>query len=117
MAGEWIPIMGVLGTAATIIAYFYYNAQSKDKLQKTLRAAIDKGQPLSEDLLRTLAGPSTGFRDLRKAVILIAFGLAIGIFGTIVDGGITEVSAVGLFPGLVGVGYLVVWRLGKSENS
>lgn len=108
-----IPISTVLVTGAVLVALFYFRAKNRAQLQITVREAIDKGNELTPELIDRLAGPRPGpGYDLRRALIWLAIGLACCLFGAILgeDDALRPLIAIGMFPTLIGVAYLILWK-------
>jgi uncharacterized membrane protein YccC len=82
---------------------------------------VEKGQPIPAALLSTPAAVSAaaGLRpwyDLRRGIVLMAVGVGIIMFFGISAGWDEGVWALGLIPGLIGVGYILAWRLAYREE-
>jgi hypothetical protein len=54
--------------------------------------------------------------DLRRGILLIAVGIGLALFVGIVSRR-ADVATSGALPLLVGIGYLVVWRMGRRESA
>ena len=133
-----IPIFGIFMIIAIVIGPVwirsYFAARDRDAMQATLRAAIEKGQPLPPELIAAMSannapeiirGPEN---DLRRGVVmvflgvglcLLAWGLWYGLLsiagnevGNIVGG---AVAGGGAIPGLIGVAYLLLWSLRRNH--
>jgi hypothetical protein len=119
--GEVIPIVAitmltVFGAPVLIVAVImlinYARARS---LHRTVQMMVEKGQPVPAALLTPPAVPRPR-SDLRRGVILIAIGLGVMTFFGVEDGWHDGAWALGLIPGLIGVGYLIVWKLEAKKN-
>ncbi len=113
--------------AAVILVPNYLRHRDRQQMHETLRIAYEKGQPVPPELIEALQSKtpirpmSTPDRDLRMAIILIAVGLGFAGLGyglwyglmtvddtaAYISGGST--AGFGAIPGLIGVGYLVLW--------
>ena len=113
--------------AAVILVPTYLRHQDRQRMHETLRIAYEKGQPVPPELIEALQknipvrAPDSPDRDLRRAVILIAIGLGFAALGygiwyglmsvddqaAYISGGST--AGIGAIPGLIGLGYLVLW--------
>ena len=113
--------------AAIILVPNYLRHKDREKMHETLRLAYEKGQPVPPEMIEALQSKeplrpmSTPDRDLRRAVILISVGLGFAILGygiwyglmsvddtaAYISGGST--AGVGAIPGMIGLGYLVLW--------
>ncbi|MDY0004320.1 MAG: DUF6249 domain-containing protein [Polyangia bacterium] len=98
----------VLGLVAVILVINF----RKDRLRhETLRLIVERGGEIPAELL---AGPrKRPSSDLRKGVILIACGVGLGLFLALVAKADQDRQAwsLGFIPTLIGLGYLLVWRL------
>lgn len=115
----FIPIISMLVFGGIIWAFFHFRYKTRVRVQETLQAALDRGTDLTPELIDRIAGPKPGTdRDLRRGLVSIAIGIAFAIFGFMVDDteAVRPMIGIGLFPILVGVAYLVMWRMGKSES-
>jgi hypothetical protein len=119
--------------AAVVLVPIYLRHRDRQMMHETLRIAYEKGQPVPPELIEALQSKtpvrpmSTPDRDLRLAVILIAVGLGFAGLGygvwyglmsvddtaAYISGGST--AGVGAIPGLIGLGYLVLW-LGRRKT-
>ena len=101
---------GAIIAIVAIVFYFRYRAQQmRQELYKTY---IEKGEPIPEALLGRPA-PQARNGDLRRGLVLLAggFGLSVALFFA------QERDAVGfgLIPALIGIAYLVVWKVERSS--
>lgn len=119
-----IPIVGIVfmsifGAPVLIVAVILYFGFSKSRMQhRTIRMLAEKGQPIPPALLAPPAPAVRQRSDMRRGVVLTMVGIgAIIFFGAVNDweGG---AWSLGLIPFLIGVGYLLVWKLeGKKDVS
>ncbi|SRR6266487_3780853 len=115
-----IPIVGIVFTTlfgapvlivAVIMMASYLRARS---LHRTVRTMVEKGQPVPPGLF----GPPPAQRlrsDLRRGVVLVMVGLGIAAFLAVTDRGGSSWS-LGVIPFLIGLGYLIVWKLEGKKN-
>jgi uncharacterized protein DUF6249 len=117
-----IAIISVFGFPVAIVAVIMFSTWAKNRsLHKTVRMMVEKGQPIPPALFATPAAVSTasGLRpwyDLRRGIVLMAVGVGIIMFFGISAGWDEGVWALGLIPGLIGVGYILAWRLAYREE-
>jgi len=90
------------------IVAFVRNRRSQ-ALHQTLRLMVEKGVPIPPELL---VPPKQAPNDFRRGVLLIGFGM--GLVITLAALSHKGVWSIGLVPLLLGVGYLVVARLGTK---
>ncbi|MEM7612111.1 MAG: DUF6249 domain-containing protein [Pseudomonadota bacterium] len=119
-SGELVGIVFFLSIVGVIAIIARYRFRARRDTQLTLRAAIDKGQPLSEDMIRSLTGdaPPSHMRDLRRGLTLLAIAIALVGFGLMLDEDDATPVFVGaaLFPLLVGAAYVLMYRLGGRKD-
>lgn len=111
-----IPISFFAMIGAIVIVPVWLKSRERRELQGTLRAAIDKGQPLPAEIIDAMTKnvkiAPTSLSDLRTGVLWLAVGLGLGAFGFMV--GYEEADAfqplVGIasIPAIVGLAYIVL---------
>ncbi|MEM7503008.1 MAG: DUF6249 domain-containing protein [Pseudomonadota bacterium] len=114
-----IPIFGTFVLGGVLWAYFHFKHKMRADVQDTIRAALERGQELSPELLDRMAGPQRNEdRDLRRGLISMAIGVAFVIFGSLMDDpdAFSALSGIGSFPFMVGIAYVVMWRYGSRER-
>ena len=113
-----IVFMSIFGAPVVIVAVIMYFGFSKSRMQhRTLRMLAEKGQPIPPTLL-ALPAPAVRQRsDMRRGVVLTMVGFGLMIFFGAVNDWEGGVWSIGLIPFLIGVGYLMVWKLeGGKKN-
>jgi hypothetical protein len=84
--------------------------------QRTIRMMVEKGQPVPAELLAPTKRAVRQRSDVRRGVIWTMVGLGAMIFFGAVNDWEGGVWSLGLIPFLIGLGYLIVWRLeGKKD--
>jgi hypothetical protein len=119
LAGELVPIVLFIAIAATYCLKYYFAYRGRQDAQKTVRVALERGDPLTPDLLdRLVQAPVPKRTDLRRGVIGICLGIGLGAFGFVIGeaDAVRPMLAVGLVPLLLGLAYLVLWRLGSDKS-
>ena len=113
-----ITMLTIFGAPVLIVAFIMYFGFSKSRMQhRTIRMLAEKGQPIPAELL---APPTPTVRqrsDMRRGIVLVMVGVGLMVcFGAWNDweGGSW---AFGVIPFVIGLGYLLVWRLeGDRKN-
>lgn len=106
----------------------YYRNRERERLHETLRLMVEKGQPVSGELLESINGRGLGRdrprpprNDMRRGVMLMSLafalaglGLALGLTDVCTDcvGGLIGLAA---FPGFVGLGYVVLALVNRNK--
>lgn len=106
----------VFGTPIIIvIAILVHKARRTQRIHQTVVALAEKGLPIPPDIFIDRP-PADSASTLHKGVILIAVGLGLSVFFL----SMTERHApwgVGMIPLLIGVGYLIVWKLERKDKA
>lgn len=124
-----IPLAPFIMVVAIVVVPAILKSKERKEMQATLRAAIDKGQPLPPEVIEALSRdnikvPATASRDLRVGVILLAVSIGIALFGYAFSfiGGFEEEKAVapimGLaaIPGMIGVAFCILSAFNKNKD-
>ena len=120
MAETLIPIFLFAAVVAIIWLYSHYNYKKRHSAHETLRLAVDKGQEISPELVERMSSINDPVKsDLRRGVLLIAFGVAFIILGSIVPHDEPEamrgIVGISSFPIVLGIAYLGLWRFGHDR--
>ncbi len=117
MQGEWIPIVMFIVLGIVIMAYFYWNHKNRASIMETVQRAVDSGQPFTPELLAQLgAAANPKMRDLRRGIVFLALGIA-GLLCSLffdVPEVVNGIRAGSVFPLMLGLGFLLVWKLNKD---
>lgn len=119
VAGEFVPMVLFLAIAATFCVKYYFAHRSRQDVQATVRLALERGDPLTPDVLdRLVQAPAPQRTDLRRGVVGIGLGIGLGVFGLVLGqpDAVRPMLAVGMVPLLLGLAYLVLWRLNGDQR-
>jgi hypothetical protein len=84
--------------------------------QRTVRMMVEKGQPVPAELLAPATRTGRGRSDVRRGVVWAMVGLGLMIWLGAVNDWEGGAWSFGLVPFLIGLGYLIVWKLeGKKD--
>jgi hypothetical protein len=128
--GTMIPIFGIGMIVAIVWINRHFRDQEKQRVHETVRLLVEKGQPISSEMLATLSTSVAAVRprgdDLRRGMVLIAVALAMVslgwaayYFGDSGDGGDDWsglLVGVAAFPGFIGLGYLIFGLLNRNKT-
>ena len=126
-----ILIVGIVfgSIVAIILGPSYLKSRERQETQATVRAAIDKGQPLPSEVIDAMTRdvkknlPSRT-RDIRQGIIWLAVGVGIAAFSLIsnlggdqwnggIDNGLLGVAAI---PATVGLAFIVLSFFNKNKD-
>ena len=131
-----IIVVGIIFSSivAIILGPSYLKSRERRELQTTVRAAIDKGQPLPPEVIEAMGREATKnlssrTRDIRRGIIWLAVGIGIAAFGFIGEMGWSNDSwgdgpahiGNGLFglaciPTTIGLAFIVLSFFNKNKD-
>ena len=100
----------VMGTLFGVLySVLYFRARAYRDLHVTLRAAVDKGERLTPELVEQLGRPRDA--DLRRGVVSAATGVALALLAVILGEpqAIKPLLGVASFPSIIGLAYVLLW--------
>ena len=111
-----IVFLTIFGLPVAVVGLIMYFSFSKSRaMHKTVRMMVEKGQPVPEALLNP--PPVVRQRsDLRRGVTLLMIGAGLIVFFGAVNDWEGGVWSLGIIPFLIGLGYLLVWRLDVRKD-
>ena len=113
-----VVFLTIFGAPVLIVAVIMYFGFSRNRMMhKTIRMMVEKGQEVPAALLAPPPPAQRQRSDMRRGVVLVMVGLGVLIFLGAVNGWEGGAWAIGIIPFLIGLGYLLVWKLeGKKDN-
>jgi Domain of unknown function (DUF6249) len=84
--------------------------------QRTVRMMVEKGQPVPAELLAPATRAVRQRSDVRRGVVWTMIGIGLIVWLGAINDWEGGVWSFGLIPFLIGVGYLMVWKL-EGKNS
>jgi len=110
-----IPIFIFSSIVAVIWLFSHYNFKKRLTAHETLRLAVEKGQEVSPELVERMSYLNDPAKsDLRRGILLIAFGAAFICLGLLIPHDEPEalrgMLGVSSFPIILGIAYLGLWR-------
>src|SRR6266487_5496581 len=112
-----IVFLSIFGAPVLIVILIGMFALSISRSrQRTIRMLVEKGQPIPAELLAPAARAVRRRSDVRRGVVWAMVGLGMMIFFGAVNDWEGGAWSLGLIPFLIGLGYLIVWKLeGKKD--
>ncbi len=134
---DFIPLFAIFAVFGTITAIVvgpsYLKSKERREMQATVRAAIDKGQPLPPEVIEALGKEATRnipsrTRDIRRGIIWLAVGIGMAAFSVIndmrgfgddwnggpnFDGGLLGIAAI---PITIGLAFIVLSFFNKNKD-
>jgi hypothetical protein len=112
-----ITLFTVFGAPVLIVGLILYFSFSRSRaLHRTVRMMVEKGQPVPEALLNP--PPAQRQRsDVRRGVVLTMIGIGVTVFLGAASEWEGGAWTLGLIPFLIGVGYLLVWKLDTKKDN
>lgn len=120
-----IPLAPFLMVVAIVAIPAWLKSRDRREMQATLRAAIEKGQPLPPEVIETISRenvkpPATAARDLRTGVLMLAVAVGIAVFGYVVSFYETDafyaLTGVAAIPGMIGLAFIVLSFFNKNKG-
>ena len=84
--------------------------------QRTIRMMVEKGQPVPAELLAPELRHVRRRSDVRRGVVWTMVGLGLMIWLAAVNDWEGGAWSFGLIPFLIGLGYLIVWKLENKKD-
>jgi hypothetical protein len=117
MSEQSIPIVMFIVLGVIGMGYFYWNHQNRVTIMNTVQKAMDQGKELTPELLVQLgAAGNPRIRDMRRGIVFLALGIAgflCSLFFADQDV-VNGIRAGTVFPMMLGLGFLLVWKLNKD---
>jgi len=112
-----IVFLSIFGAPVLIVATIGIFALIGNRMrQRTIRMMVEKGQPVPAELLAPEVRRVRRRSDVRRGVIWTMVGLGLMVWLGAVNDWEGGIWSFGLIPFLIGLGYLIVWKLeGKKE--
>ena len=112
-----IVFLSIFGAPVAIVVMIGIFSMIATRMrQRTIRMMVEKGQPVPAELL---APATRGIRrrsDARRGVIWTMVGLGLMIWLAAVNDWEGGAWSFGLIPFLIGLGYLIVWKLEHKKD-
>jgi Domain of unknown function (DUF6249) len=112
-----IVFMSIFGAPVLIVMVIGIFALIGTRMrQRTIRMMVEKGQPVPAELLAPEVRKVRRRSDARRGVVWTMVGLGLMIWLAAVNDWEGGAWSFGLIPFLIGLGYLIVWKLENKNN-
>jgi len=125
-----IPFGFMAMIAAIVIMPRYFRSQERQKMAELMRAAIERGQPLPQEVIDAMSsnvrseggGPiaPSPSRDLRTGLVWIGVAVGLASLGLAVSfedpDALFPLLGCAAFPGFIGVAFIVMWLAGRNKR-
>ena len=112
--GLWVPIAMFASMTIIFCVLFWFRYRTKEGMQQTFRAALDKGQELTPEVIDRLGHPKPAKdKDLRLGIIWIAVAIGLTAFGFGIpdeDDVARIFMGIAAIPLVLGIAYLILYR-------
>ena len=112
-----IVFLSIFGAPVAIVVMIgIFSIIATRMRQRTIRMMVEKGQPVPAELL---APATRGIRrrsDARRGVVWTMVGLGLMVWLAAVNDWEGGAWSFGLIPFLIGLGYLIVWKLENKKD-
>jgi hypothetical protein len=115
---EWVPIVMFLGMTVVFCALFWFRYKSRNDMQATFRAALDKGQELTPEIIDRLGHPKAAKdRDMRAGIIWLSLAVGLVLIGFAVPEpeALRGLLAGAALPFCIGAGYLILHKFTSRD--
>jgi len=111
-----VCIVGLISITIMFVIFSILNSLAQTQVQRTLRIALEKGAPLSTELVAQMNTQRVSRNtDLRRGVVIVSIGIA-ALAAGVITGYPTNFATMGVFPLFMGVGFIVVWLVERRER-
>jgi Domain of unknown function (DUF6249) len=112
-----IVFMSIFGAPVLIVMVIGIFALIGSRMrQRTIRMMVEKGQPVPAELLAPEMRKVRRRSDARRGVVWTMVGLGLMIWLAAVNDWEGGAWSFGLIPFLIGLGYLIVWKLENKKD-
>ena len=120
--GEIIPLVGIVflsifGAPVMIVVLIgVFSIIVSRSRQRTIRMLVEKGQPVPAELLAPATRSVRRRSDVRRGVVWTMVGLGLMVWLAAVNDWEGGAWSFGLIPFLIGLGYLIIWKLENKKD-
>ena len=108
---EWVPITMFISMSVVLCVLFWLRYKARSDMQSTFRAALDKGQELTPEIIDRLGHPKAPKdKDMRLGIIWLSLAAGLVLIGFAVPEpeALRGTLAGAALPFCIGVAYLIL---------
>ena len=119
---EVIPLVGIVflsifgAPVLIVILIGMFALLVSRSRQRTIRMLVEKGQPVPAELLAPATRAVRQRSDVRRGVVWTMVGLGLMVWLAAVNDWEGGAWSLGLIPFLIGLGYLIIWKLENKKD-
>jgi hypothetical protein len=122
--GTMIPIFFFAMIAAIVIVPRYFQSLERQKMAETLKAAIEKGQPMPTEVVDAISSgvkaPPSPQRDLRTGIVWLGVGVGLAAMGWMISfeepDAVYPMLGIACFPAFIGVAFIAMYLLNRNRS-
>ncbi|HEY9218199.1 MAG TPA: DUF6249 domain-containing protein [Phenylobacterium sp.] len=127
--GILVPLGLFAMITAIVVIPRYFRSLERQKLQDTLRAAVERGEPIPPEVVAAISTPAKEARvasrvhpdqDLRQGIVWLAVGFGIAMMGYFIGFNEPDATApmlgVAAIPGFIGLAFILLWFAGRKKS-
>jgi hypothetical protein len=120
--GEIIPLVGIVflsifgAPVLIVILIGMFALLVSRSRQRTIRMLVEKGQPVPAELLAPSTRAVRQRSDARRGVVWTMVGIGLMVWLGAVNDWEGGAWSFGLIPFLIGLGYLIIWKLENKKD-
>jgi len=120
--GEVIPLVAIVflsifgAPVLIVILIGVFSIVVSRSRQRTIRMLVEKGQPVPAELLAPATRSVRRRSDVRRGVVWTMVGLGLMVWLAAVNDWEGGAWSFGLIPFLIGLGYLIIWKLENKKD-
>lgn len=109
-----------------VVAPMYFRSQERQRMLEMMRVAIDKGEPMPENVTEAISHsakirpPLSPQRDLRTGIIWLGVGVGLAAMGIALnfDDPDATMPMIGIacFPAFIGIAFIVMYFLNRGRQ-
>ena len=119
---EVIPLVGIVflsifgAPVLIVILIGLFALLVSRSRQRTIRMLVEKGQPVPSELLAPASRAGRQRSDVRRGVVWTMVGVGLIVWLGAVNDWEGGAWSFGLIPFLIGLGYLIIWKLENKKD-